>query len=497
MSNTNIDVEPIGSFAWDGIRRVEGYNLLFKTEFDCIECLALSEQGLGEELQVGLAHSVCPIDLAFELEERSVIPCEDWKDCFLLDMFLQVEIINPITSVVEPLKCWLLVAPRVWPDEQVAHGGHHFHDESKLKKCVVVYTHAMMEAARRERVDVIAILGSVEEGSPFLLSSKWLVKNIPDHMKDQGSCTLLHMLMNRLPKEGYAIERRGGSAGEAKINFELLSFLKNCRACVPRGADSAVWVPKHNKWWVFYVSPYTGEAVSQDYSQPVKGGQFMIDGAIAQVAGEFLYNFMWCKIMTPGLLRAIHQLCLEQCPQLQLSLPVPDSIRAQEHLTSVNLCAAQEDGDEDLFHSVISRLLLAHSSTLLLTPMQCHLDTLKTQPPPHVAEIKKKNQNIPLSLPLSDVNKNAFIETLAFFSFKSCPQNNYKHGAAYGRGGAGRERMVWGWVDHPWVNEAVLPGYVPQGLRDLIDHIRNGLPQGTTRAEANAIIAEILDGRDD
>ena len=70
------------------------------------------------------------------------------------------------------------------------------------------------------------------------------------------------------------------------------------------------------------------------------------------------------------------------------------------------------------------------------------------------------------------INRNAFIETLAFFKYDVVTIDpNIK--TAFGRGGAGNKAFVWGWVDHPNVPETVHPGFEPGQLDNLVQDIRD------------------------
>lgn len=124
---------------------------------------------------------------------------------------------------------------------------------------------------------VICIFGSRPNKDKSLLVLRFidmdpragLGKNHEDHLYH-------YLFKNMLGTRKQELRRFGGSSGLTNSSTREFTEMMNHPGNVPRRADGTVWIQERFRWKFYYISVTTGDAISFEYSQPVKGGAFSI-----------------------------------------------------------------------------------------------------------------------------------------------------------------------------------------------------------------------------
>jgi hypothetical protein len=85
-----------------------------------------------------------------------------------------------------------------------------------------------------------------------------------------------YLFKNMLGTRKQELRRIGGSSGLTNPSTREFTEMMNKPGNVPRRADGTVWIQERLRWKYYYIGVTTGDAVSFEYCQPVKGGAFSI-----------------------------------------------------------------------------------------------------------------------------------------------------------------------------------------------------------------------------
>jgi hypothetical protein len=85
-----------------------------------------------------------------------------------------------------------------------------------------------------------------------------------------------YLFQNMLDSRKQEIRRVGGSSGLTNPSTHDFTEMLTRAGNVPRRADGVVWIQERLQWRFFYIGVKSGNVMSFEYSQPVKGGKFSI-----------------------------------------------------------------------------------------------------------------------------------------------------------------------------------------------------------------------------
>jgi hypothetical protein len=222
-------------------------------------------------------------------------------------------------------------------------------------------------------IDVTYLLIDTKIEGQYLLGNARWHSILQKDLDGADTLKLYHDLRSCLPS-GYESNRKN-SSGPTKLNTNTLNFFKY-HGSLPRKVGGVHFIQQETYWIAIYISPYGPDrkaVVYKGYTQPVRGGNFVVPPTIMQ-RNPFMFHFMKAKILTALVGRSLENILGVGISTNSISETIWQLGVASELITRRNQLVGTQIAGVELENAILAMVGAFNRCSLVEYPTAYHVD---------------------------------------------------------------------------------------------------------------------------